>query len=256
MNILKEIEKDNIIREKLARGQVSPFKTYIELTIGETGIHRFLFYEFVTSLFGPMPGGIGIYLRKKMYPRLFKKVGKGLIIGRNVVIRHPDKIELGDNVTIDDNCIIDGRGAGNGGVVMEDNVLINRNCIVLARAGPIRLGKRTSIGSNSVIVSMDGVEIGEAVGIAAGCYISTGSYLFDDVNKAVIDHKAYTKGPVRIGDQAWLGTRVTVLDGVSIGRGALLGAGALVVKNVPENSIAFGVPARVIRQRDELSRLA
>ena len=247
---MKEIKKSNIIRDKLARGQVSPFKTYIELTIGETRIPRFLFYEFITSLFGPMPGGIGIYLRKKMYPRLFKKAGKGLIIGRNVVIRHPDKVELGDNVTIDDNCIIDGREAGHGGVVLEDNVLINRNCMVLAKGGPIRLGKRTSIGSNSIIVSMDGVDVGEAVLTAAGCYISTGSYLFDDINKAVMDHTVYTTGPVRIGDQTWLGTRVTILDGVTIGHGAVIGAGALVVKNVPENSIAFGVPAKVVSTRD------
>jgi len=250
VSILKEIEKSNIIREKLERGQLSPFKTYIELTIGETRIPRFLFYEFITSLFGPIPGGIGIYLRKIFYPRLFKKVGKGLIIGRNVVIRHPDKIELGDNITIDDNCIIDGRGAGSGRGVLEDNVLINRNCMVLAKAGPIRLGKRTSIGSNSVIVSMDGVDFGEAVLTAAGCYISTGSYLFDDTSKAVMDHKVYTKGPVRIGDQAWLGTRVTVLDDVTIGKGAVIGAGSLVVKNIPENSIAFGVPAKVVSTRN------
>ena len=247
---MKAIDANSLIREKLSKGEKSPFRTYMELTVGRASFSRFLLYELLTTLLGPVPGGIGFYLRKKYYPLLLKKAGSGLIIGRNVVIRHPHKIELGRNVTIDDYCVIDGRGAGNGGVIVEDNVLINRNCMVLAKAGPIRLGKRTSIGSNSVIVSMDGVELGEAVLTAAGCYISTGSYLFDDVNKAVMDHKVYTAGPVRIGDHVWLGTRVTILDGVSIGRGAVIGAGALVVKNVPENSIAFGVPAKVVRKRD------
>lgn len=250
---MKEIERNNLIREKLATGQGSPFRTYMDLTVGQTGFAQFVVYEILTSVLGPMPGGIGFYLRKKFYHRLFKKAGTGLIIGRNVVIRHPDKIELGDNVTIDDNCVIDGRGAGSAGVTLENNVIINRNCMLLAKAGPIRLGKRTTIGSNSMIVSMDGVELGEAVMMAGGCYISAGSYHFEDVEAAVMDQGAYTKGPIRIGAKAWLGTGVIVLDGVSIGDGAVIGAGALVNKNIPVNAVAFGVPAKVrsIRNHNE-----
>ena len=214
---------------------------------GQVGLSRFIVYEFLTSLLGPMPGGIGFYLRKKFYPGLFKKTGAGLIIGRNVVIRHPNKIELGDNVTIDDNCLIYGRGAGPAGFSLEDNVIINRNCMLLAKTGPIRVGKRTSIGSNSVIVSMDGVELGEAVLMAGGCSISAGSYHFNNVNVPVMDQGAYSIGPIRIGDMAWLGTGVIVIDGVNIGDGAVVGAGAVVVKKIPENAVVVGIPARVIR---------
>ncbi|MDP6682980.1 MAG: DapH/DapD/GlmU-related protein [Desulfobacterales bacterium] len=180
---------------------------------------------------------------------LFNKVGKGLIIGRNVVVRHPANIELGDNVTIDDNCVIDGRGAESGKVVIEDNVLISRNCMILAKHGPIRLGRRSSIGSNSVLVSMDGLELGESVLMAGGCYLSAGSYRFDDIKKAVMDQALYTKGPIRIGNNAWLGTGVIVLDGVEIGSGAIIGAGAVVNKSVPDQTIAFGVPAKAIKKR-------
>lgn len=246
---MKEIDKDNIIRGKLAKGRGSPLDTYIDLTVGQVGFARFLLYEFLTSLLGSMPGGLGFYLRKKFYPRLFKKVGKGLIIGRNVVIRHPDKIELGDYVTIDDNCVIDGRGAGPAGVVLEENVLINRNCMILAKAGPIRLGKRTSIGSNSSIVSMAGVEIGESVLTAGGLSISAGSYHFDDPEAPVMDQGAYSKGPIRIESNAWLGTAVVVMDGVTIGSGAIIGAGAVVTKDVPAKAVAFGVPAKVVKFR-------
>ncbi|MEW6570092.1 MAG: DapH/DapD/GlmU-related protein [Nitrospirota bacterium] len=190
-------------------------------------------------------------MRKKFYPKLFKKVGQGMIIGRNVVIRHPHKIEVGDNVTIDDCCVIDGHGAGTSGVILEDNVIINRNCMILAKAGPIRLGKRTSIGSNSVIVSMDGVELGEAVLTGGGCSISAGSYHFDDVDAAVMDQGVYSKGPIRIGAKSWLGTGVIVLDGITIGEGAVIGAGALVTKDIPMNAVAFGVPAKVQRIKDQ-----
>lgn len=253
---MKEIDRDNLIREKLAKGQDSPFKTYMDLTVGQQGLSRFVVYEILTSLLGPISGGIGFYLRKKFYPRLFKKVGNGLIIGRNVVIRHPDKIELGDNVTIDDNCVIDGRGAGPEGVILEDNVIINRNCMILAKSGPIRLGKRTSLGSNSVIVSMEGVELGEAVLAAGNCYISAGSYHFDDSDVAVMDQGAYSKGPIRIESKCWLGTGIIVLDGVTVKQGAVIGAGAVVVKDIPKNAVAVGVPARVVKVREKFSKQA
>ena len=246
---MKEIDKSGIMRNKLAQGQSSPLRTYRDITVGDVGVVRFLIYETLTSLLGPLPGGAGFFLRKTFYPNMFAKVGKGFIIGRNVVIRHPDKITVGDNVTIDDNCLIDARGAGDNGVVLEDGVIVNRNCMIQAKNGSIRLGRRTSLGSNSVLVSLGGVDIGEAVLTAGGCYISAGSYKFDRLDTPVMDQQAYTKGPIRIGANSWLGTCVVVLDGVSIGAGTVVGAGAVVTQNLPENSVAVGVPAKIIQYR-------
>ena len=246
---MKEVDKKNIIRNKLASGQSSAFRTYRDITTGTVKGWRFFLYEALTSLLGPLPGGAGFFLRKTFYPQLFKKVGKGFIIGRNVVIRHPDKIEVHDHVTIDDNCLIDARGAGEGGVVIEDEVIINRNCMIQAKCGPIRLGRRTSLGSNSVLVSLGGVTIGEAVLTAGGCYISAGAYEFDRLDMPVMDQRAYTKGPIQIGANSWLGTCVIVLDGVSIGTGAVVGAGSVVTKNLPDYSVAVGVPAHVVKTR-------
>ena len=246
---MKEIEKSNIIRDKLSKSHSSPLKAYKELTIGNVKFSKFLYYEIVTSLFGLMPGGLGFFLRKKFYPRLFKKVGNGLIIGRNVVIRHPQNIEFGDFVTIDDNCIVDGRG-GNG-IIFEDNVLINRNCMILAKAGSIIFRKKTSLGGNSSVVSMSGVELGEAVLTAGGCAISAGLYSFDEIDKPIMDQRVYSKGPIEIGDYTWLGTNVTIVDGVKIGKGVVIGALSLVNKDIDDYSIAVGIPAKVIKKRDK-----
>ena len=250
---MKEIDKSENIRTKLAAGTASPLTTYRLLTVGETGFFRFLRYELVTSLFGPMPGGLGYYLRKKFYAKLFKRIGRGCIIGRNVVIRHPQNIELGDNVTIDDNCVIDGRGAGDEGVVLGDNVLVNRNCLILAKTGPIRLGARSSLGSNSVIVSMAGIEFGEAVLTAGGCYFTAGAYRFDDVDTPIMDQAAFSKGPICIGEKAWIGTGALILDGITVGRGAIVGAGAVVTKPVPDGAIVVGNPARILRNRQDVT---
>ncbi len=246
---MKEINKNEIIREKLATARTSPLQAYRDLTTGNASAGFFFRYELLTFLFGSLSGGLGFLLRKKFYRGLFRAAGRGMIIGRNVVIRHPKNIELGDNVTIDDLCLIDGRGAGTDGVVIEDQVIINRNCMIQAKTGPIRLGARTTIGSNSVIVSMAGVEFGEAVLVAGNCYFSAGAYHVDDISSAVMDQGAYSKGPIILGDNTWVGTGAIILDGVKVGEGAIIGAGAVVTKDVPDYAIVAGVPAKVIRMR-------
>lgn len=245
----KPIDRAGNIRQRLSDGGDSPLHTYRVLTYGRRSFSGFVRYELLTSILGPLPGGAGFFFRKRFYPKLFRKFGKGVIIGRNVTFRHPHRISLGDHVTLDDNCVLDGRGAGVAGLVLKDRVLINRGCMLLAKNGPICFGRRTSLGSNSVVVSMDGVELGEAVLTAGGCYLSAGSYRFDG-SGAVMDQQAYTAGPIRIGEGVWIGTRVTVLDGVAIGQGAVIGAGALVNADIPAGGIAVGVPAKVVRMRD------
>ena len=151
-----EINKASLARQKLADARSSPFRGYVELTAGNVGLARFALYELLTSVCGPMPGGLGLILRRKLYPRLFKETGRALVVGRSLVLRHPDRIELGDHVVIDDNSLVDGRA----GIRLDDDVIINRNCVLKAKTGPIRVGRRTTIGANSVIVSLSGVEIG------------------------------------------------------------------------------------------------
>ncbi len=250
---IRTIDKAGNIRQRLADENTSALETYRALTCGKTAFSRFVTYELLTALLGPLPGGAGFLLRKLFYPRLFGAFGRGVIIGRNVTFRHTARIRIGDHVTIDDNCVIDGRGAGPAGLVLEDRVLVNRNCMLLAKNGPIRLGRRTSLGSNSVVVSMDGIETGEAVLTAGGCYLSAGAYRVDGAG-AVMDQEAYTNGPIRIGSGAWLGTRVTVLDGVRIGQGAVVGACAMVNSDIPDRAIAVGIPAKVVRMRDAAGR--
>jgi len=84
---------------------------------------------------------------------------------------------------------------------------------------------------------------------AGGLYISAGAYRFDNPEIPVMEHDAYSTGPVVIGSGSWMGTRVTVLDGVSIGEGAVVGACSMVNASLPSFAIAVGTPAKVIRMR-------
>jgi len=247
---MSTVESDKLIRNKLAAGRESPLKTYMSLTVGDVGKGRFVLYELLMMLVAPMPGGLGYLLRKKLYPKLFGAFGRGVIIGRNVTIRHPDKIFLADNVTIDDNVVIDGRGAGDDGLRVEEGVILNRNVMVLCKNGGIRFGERTTIGANSVVVSMGGVDVGPSVMLAGGCYLSAGAYQVDGDAESLMDNSAYSDGPIVLGEGAWLGTSAIVLDGARVGAGSVIGAGAVVVKDIPDNCIALGSPAKVHRERE------
>lgn len=248
---MKKIDHSEIVRTRLKSSRKSIVRSYIEFSAGNEGLFYFLKYELLTILVGSLPGAIGFFLRKILYPTLFKRVGNSFIIGRSVVLRHPKKIEIGDNVTIDDYCLIDARGAGDEGIVLEDEVIINRNCCINAKTGSIKLGKRTSLGSYSSITALERVEFGEAVLVGGGSYFSSGSYSFDDPKEAIMDQDLYSKGPIRIGAKSYFGARSSIVGGIDIGEGAVIGACSLVIKNVSPGSVVAGVPARVLRTRKE-----
>ena len=108
---------------------------------------------------------------------------------------------------------------------------------------------RNSLRANYMILSLSGVEIGCAVLTARNCYISAGTYQIDGVERPVMHNDVISKGPIRIGDGAWIGTSAVILDGITVGRDAVIGAGAVVTRNVPERAIMVGVPARQIGTR-------
>ena len=237
------------IRRILSDTSRSSFQKYKDLTVGENGTGGFLVYETSSALLGPIPGAIGIFLRQKIYPRFFGRCGKGLVVGRNCTFRHPSKMSFGDNVTIDDNTLIDARGATGKGVVFGDGVIINRNSIVQSKNGDIWIGKSVSLGANGTVVSWSGIRIGDHALIAGGCCISAGRFDFDDLDRNITDQDGYSTGPIVIDENVWLATRVTILDGVQIGRGSVISAGSVVTGNIPPWSVAHGNPAKAVYTR-------
>jgi acetyltransferase-like isoleucine patch superfamily enzyme len=241
--------KRSSIRQILSDPGRSSFRKYKDLTVGEKGTVGFLAYEISSSLLGPLPGALGIYLRRSIYPLFFRNCGRGLIVGRNCTFRHPSRISFGDNVTIDDNTLIDARGANGTGVVFKDGVIINRNSIVQSKEGDIEIGESVSVGTDSTIVSWSGIRIGDKALIAGGCSLSAGRYDFEDLSKSIGEQDSYSTGPIVIEENAWLATRVTLLDGVHVGKGAIISAGSVVTGNIPAGAVAHGNPAKVVFHR-------
>lgn len=130
------------------------------------------------------------------------------------------------------------------------NVSLDEGVVLLCAGEPtdtprIRIGAGTYINRYTILDSIQSLEIG------AECAIGPGSYLTDH------DH-GHTPGvaplsqplvaaPTRLGDRVWLGAHVVVLKGVTIGDGAVIGAGSVVTKDIPPHAVAVGTPARVVR---------
>jgi acetyltransferase-like isoleucine patch superfamily enzyme len=165
-----------------------------------------------------------------------------------VVLRHPHKIRIGDNVVIDDNCLLDAKGDANAGIAIGSGVFVGRNSILSCKNGDIELGEGANIGFNCELFSASRVVVGARVLIAAYSYVIGGDHDFSDPSKPVLEQSRTSAG-VNIGDGVWVGAGAKILDGVAVGDNAVIGAGAVVRDAIPSSAIAVGVPARVIGSR-------
>lgn len=221
---------------------------YADLVIGREGWGPLLAYELVVTLSAWVPGALGLFLRSQLYPLILGGVGRNVAFGTNVVLRYPHKIHIGNNVVVDDNCCLDAKGTTNQGIVLGDGVFVGRNTMLSCKNGNITLAEDANIGVNVKITSAADVRVGARTLIAAYTYLIGGDHLFDRVDVPVL-HQGKTAKGIDVGDNVWLGAHVVVTDGVRIGQDAVVGAGAVVIDDVPEFHIAAGVPARVVRDR-------
>ena len=223
---------------------------YQEMVIGDQGRWALIKYELLILFIGPLPGALGYITRKIFFKRLFKKVGNNVIFGRNLAIRHPHKVVIGDNVIIDDDCLIDAKGESNAGISIGDYVTIGRLSSLVCKDGDISVASHVNIGSSvKIIVANKGkIEIGSQIDSGSGCHFSAGSYDYSLPDVLPSTQRLATQGIV-LEDLIWIGAGVIVLDGVHIGTKSIVGAGAVVTHDIPANCIAFGVPAEVVKQR-------
>lgn len=156
------------------------------------------------------------------------QTGAHVFIGDRVVIfqNSHSSVELGNRVQLYSDIIIE---SGDGGMLtIGDEVHIQPRCFFMAYTGSITIGQRVEIAPNCAFYPYNhGTQLG----------------------KLIRTQPCVTKGGISIGDDAWLGYGVVVLDGATVGKGAIIGAGSVVTNDIPDNAIACGVPAKVIKIR-------
>lgn len=236
-------EKIMDTQKELFDANKSKLQKYQQIFVGKPGLFNMIKYELVITLFSWIPGALGILLRSHAYGFILGAMGRGVAFGANIAIRHPHKIRIGDNVVIDDNCVLDAKGETNEGLRIDNGVFIGRGTILTCHNGDIILEDNVNIGFNCVISSLSRIVIKKNHLMAAFCYLVGGDHDSDRTDIPVLFQGRSSKG-ITIDENVWLGAGVAVLDGVTIGRDSIIGAGAVVNKDVVEFAIAAGLPAK------------
>jgi acetyltransferase-like isoleucine patch superfamily enzyme len=163
------------------------------------------------------------------------------------------ELHLAPGCFIDDFVTIYRSGESDGSVILDREVHIHRGTIIeVGQGSKVTIGQETHIQANCTLNGYLGsIHIGRYVMIAQGCGFYPYQHKVDDLSQPMCHQKLISKGDIVIEDDVWLGARAQVMDGVHIGRGAIIGAGAVVTRNVPPYAVAVGVPARVTHKRDQ-----
>ncbi len=188
---------------------------------------------------------------KERIPLSYKyKNGRGYI-EHTAIINHSN-LSLGKYCFIGDRVIISESRKG-GRVKLGDKVEILRDTTLeTGPGGLIAIGDNSSIHPCGHLYSyVERIEIGSGVMIAPACALYSYNHGIAS-NKKIRNQPLQSKGPIIIGDEAWLGVNVTVLNGVNIGKGAVIGAGSVVAHDIPDGAVAVGNPARVVKNRSEI----
>jgi acetyltransferase-like isoleucine patch superfamily enzyme len=175
-------------------------------------------------------------------------------IAPSASLYHKD-LRLGTHVFIGDHVIIYQADKSAGPVELAERVHLHRDTIIeVGAGGSLAIGANTHIQPRCQFSAYTGpIRIGAGVQIAPSCAFYPYNHGFSP-DKPIVRQANHTKGGIIIGDDAWLGVGVSVLDGVRIGTGAVIGAGSVVTHDVPDGAIAVGVPARVVKMRRELAQ--
>ena len=187
-------------------------------------------------------------LRHKWWHLQLAELGDNPDIQPTAHFEYASRIRIGNHCRIARQAIVRANTDDARSVCLADRVSLLENTLISANRGHVTIGDNSWLGPNSVIYGNGGVDIGEHVLIASHCVVNTVSHSFDRLD-VPMNEQEINCDPVVIENDVWIGTGAVILQGVRIGYGSIIGAGAVVTCSIPPFSIALGVPARVTGSR-------
>lgn len=182
-----------------------------------------------------------IYLSVLYYRKLFMKTSEAC--GKNIRVYSPVSLKGLDHISVGDNVKLDN------GIILEAWDFHNNQ----KYQPKINIGSNVSLGKNCHVGAINEIEIAEGTLIGSSVLIidhNHGLNDYSDLNTPPNKRALSSNGPIHIGKNVWIGEKVSILSGVEIGNNSIIGANSVVTKSIPENCIACGIPARIIKKLD------
>lgn len=235
----------------LSKAEGSAIDKYRSLIIGNDSLGFLIKYELIMLFSSWVPGALGLLLRKTLYPLLLGSCGRGVVFGANVSLRHPQKIHIGANTVIDDNCLLDAKGETNEGIRIGADCFVGRNTILSCKNGDITLEDGVNFGFNCEVFSGCQVVVEESAIIGAYCYLVGGEGYEMKRTGLPLAHQPlpHDGTELRLKKGCWLGTHIVVLNQVTVGEGSVIAAGAVITRDTADFSVNGGVPAKQLSMR-------
>lgn len=188
------------------------------------------------------------------FKRLFLKEVHGmLLVGKNVQITHGKHIRCGRNVKFEDFSEI--HGLCSDGLNFGDYVTISRGVMIRPSSYyggdygiGLTMGEHSSIGPYGYVGCSGRITIGKNVMFGPKCSLFAENHVFSNKDSSIKSQGVQQKG-ITVEDDCWIGSNVTILDGVTIGKGSVIGAGTLVTKDIPAGSVVVDKREKWIRER-------
>lgn len=234
----------------IGRGLRGNMLRYMERTSGSRAALPYVWQGLVLTSLGWLPTVAGSVLRGWAYRTVLESVGGGCLIEKDVAWQVPRRIRLGHRVMIGERCFLDAHSL-TGRITLGDDVWVSRECYVVAyHDAEVWIDQRAYLGHRCLLYGHGGIRIGCDVLLANDVQLICGNHTF--VRRDVpIRAQPTVEQPIVIEDDVWLGASAIVLGGVTVGRGSVVGAGAVVTHDLPPYSIARGVPARIVGVRGD-----
>jgi len=247
-------QSQTTLHDQLTDQNKSAMQRYQALALGTDSLWYLIKFELIMLLSSWLPGALGLVMRKFLYPFILGSIGRNVVIGQGVAIRHGQKIRIADNVVIDNGATLDAKGDDNQGISIGADTIISRNVVLSCKNGDIHIGSHCTIGIGSIVHAMQGsdVTLGDDVLVGAMSYfIGSGPYVSEQLDVPFKEQGMQPQGGINVAGNVWFGSNVQIMDGVKIAQGAIVGTAAVVNKDVAEYMVVAGVPAKPIRSRQD-----
>ena len=191
-----------------------------------------------------------LFNRFVMVTRGYLFLHKKVFVGKNCTFLNKKNIVFGNNITLEKHIRLDGYAKQK--IVLGNNVKIGAFSSLSSTSHLSKYGKGLKIGNNSAVGQFTefgaagGIEIGDDVIMGSFVSFHSENHIFDDTTKLIREQGVTSKG-IKLGNNIWVGAKVTFLDGCVVGNNSVVAAGAVVNGVFPDNVVIGGIPAKILK---------